>query len=170
MLISGLNSLAFSAATKALGCPTCFMRKRNCRFRFETSIVSRSTISRSLKPESTSTCAEGEPRLSSQARICQSAANEPRGGRMAHLEKLAADASSAYDQNLAFCNHFLHVFSLAPGCKDLVQVRIAWRTDHGALTPRRIWRVSCKAARRWIFFHEASYGVSLAVGRVMRER
>ena len=52
------------AAMVALLAETWCMRKRNCRFRFETSIVSRSTMSRFVNPDSTSTCSPPEAVLS----------------------------------------------------------------------------------------------------------
>jgi hypothetical protein len=61
MLARGLNARTASLATIALDIPTCWGRNKNCRFRFDGSIVSRSMVSMSMKPESTRFFSSSQP-------------------------------------------------------------------------------------------------------------
>mmetsp|Transcript_123075 Transcript_123075/g.292610 ORF Transcript_123075/g.292610 Transcript_123075/m.292610 type:complete len:265 (+) Transcript_123075:964-1758(+) len=61
ILASGRNCFTASAATTDFGRSTWARRKRNCRFKLDTSIVSRSTTSISRKPVSTRFFSSSQP-------------------------------------------------------------------------------------------------------------
>mmetsp|Transcript_16440 Transcript_16440/g.30277 ORF Transcript_16440/g.30277 Transcript_16440/m.30277 type:complete len:212 (+) Transcript_16440:1207-1842(+) len=61
ILTSGRNCRTASDATSALGLSTCSRRKRNCLFKFDMSMVSRSMTSMSRNPVSTKFLSSSQP-------------------------------------------------------------------------------------------------------------